>query len=190
MHSFPFVDFVPYLCYYKTADNQLGKAVVTGGDFCWVKKKKSLICFKESEEKDQGNCRQVSLLSVPVKFMDQNPLWIYFKIYDEQNVTGNRQHGFNKGKSYMANLIVSCDEMTGFVDKGKTLDVIYLDFSKSFDMAFHKMRWDGFGKVLKIWLNCQAQWVMISNRKSRFQPVISSPQESITGSTLKYLYIT
>lgn len=40
MHSFPFVDFIPYLSYYKTADNQLGKAVVTGGDFCWVEKKK------------------------------------------------------------------------------------------------------------------------------------------------------
>lgn len=40
----------------------------------------------------------------------------------------------------MANLIGSCDNITGSVDKGRAVDVIYLDFSKSFDMVFHKMR--------------------------------------------------
>lgn len=37
----------------------------------------------------------------------------------------------------MANLIVSCDEMTGSVDKGRVVDVIYLDFNKFFNTVFH-----------------------------------------------------
>lgn len=112
-------------------------------------------------------------------------------MYEEQNVTGNRHHGFNKGKPYMASLIVSCDEMIGPADKvARAVDVIYFDFSKSFELVFHKMRY-GLNKVLKISLKSQAQRIMISKTKSRFQAVTSSsPQETIAGSPLKYLYIT
>lgn len=81
-------------------------------------------------------------------------------------------------------MIVPADKVS------RAADVIYLDFSKSFDLVFHRMRY-GLNKVLKIWLNFQAQNIMISNTKSRLQPVTrSSPQETITGSSPKYLYIT
>jgi len=47
------------------------------------------------------------------------------------------QHGFMKGRSCLTNLISCYDQVTCLVDKGKAVDVIYLDFSKTFDTASH-----------------------------------------------------
>ena len=38
-----------------------------------------------------------------------------------------------KNKLFLANLITFCDDMTGNVDKGRTGDVIFLDFNKFFN---------------------------------------------------------
>lgn len=43
------------------------------------------------------------------------------------------QHGFIEGRFCLTNVITFYDQMTHPVDKGKVVDVIYLDFRKSFD---------------------------------------------------------
>lgn len=40
---------------------------------------------------------------------------------------------FMNGRSYLTNLIVFYNEMTGLAEKGKAVDTDYLDFSKAFD---------------------------------------------------------
>jgi len=40
------------------------------------------------------------------------------------------QHGFVRGRSCLTNLISLDDQLTHLVDEGKTVDVVYLDFSK------------------------------------------------------------
>ena len=55
-----------------------------------------------------------------------------------QHLTRNRlintsQHGFMKGKSCTANPLKFLDKVTEAADKGKNIDIIYLDFTKAFD---------------------------------------------------------
>ena len=55
-----------------------------------------------------------------------------------QHLTRNRlintsQHGFMKGKSCTTNLLKFLDKVTEAADKGKNIDIIYLDFAKAFD---------------------------------------------------------
>ena len=45
------------------------------------------------------------------------------------------QHGFMKGRSCLTNLTSFYDKVTHLVDDGKTVDVVYLGFSKAFDIV-------------------------------------------------------
>ena len=70
------------------------------------------------------NYRPVSLTSTPGKLMEQLILEAIMKQVEEKKVIRNSQQGFTKGKSCLANLIAFYDEMTGWVDEGRAVDVI------------------------------------------------------------------
>ena len=61
------------------------------------------------------------------------------QVRDNQEEIGPSQQGFTNGSFYSTNLTYFYDQVTYQVDEGKAVDVVYLDFSKAFDMVSHSI---------------------------------------------------
>ncbi|GAB0207557.1 mitochondrial enolase superfamily member 1 [Grus japonensis] len=122
----------------------------------WRKGNVTLV-FRKGKKEDPGNYRPVSLTSIPEKVMEQLILGVINKHVEEKKVIGSGQHGFTKGKSCLTNLIAFYDGMIGWVDEGRAVDVVYLDFSKAFDTVSYNIL---IGKLRKCGLDeWTVRWV-------------------------------
>ena len=89
--------------------------------------------------------------------MEQLILEVINKQVEEKKVIRSSQHEFTKGKSCLPNLIAFYDDMTGWVDEGRAVDVFYLDFSKDFDTVSHNVL---LGKLRKCGLDeWSVKWI-------------------------------
>ena len=93
--------------------------------------------FKKGKKENAWNYRPVSLTLIPGKVMGQLILETISKHFSGKKIIRNRQYGVTKGKSCLTNLINFYDEVTGLVDEGRAMVIVYIDFRKAFDTDSH-----------------------------------------------------
>ena len=63
----------------------------------------------------------------------EQPLWGHFSGCKEEKVADNSHQGFPEGNSCLVAFLAT----PGFVDEVETRDVVYLNFSRVFDVMSH-----------------------------------------------------
>jgi len=112
--------------------------------------------FKKGKKEYPGNYRLVNFTSIPRKMMEQLILEVIIKQVEEKKVIRSSHRGFTKGRSCLTDLIVFYDGITDWVDEGRAVDVVYLDFSKAFDTVSYNIFLGKLRKCgLEVWMSGQ-----------------------------------
>ena len=80
------------------------------------------------------NYRPVSLTSVVCKQMEHVIASYLRQVWDKNDWLYEGQHGFRPGYSCESQVITVCQDTADSLDNGNRIDVIIVDFSKSFDL--------------------------------------------------------
>lgn len=74
---------------------------------------------------------------IPVNVKKELILENLFRHVKEKKIIRCSQRGFTKRKSFLTNFVIFYDEMNGLVKEGRTVDIVFLHFSKAFSTTSH-----------------------------------------------------
>ena len=165
----------------------------------WRKAKVAPIYKNKGSRSSTNNYRPVSLTSVLSKMMETIVRGKMTAHLQDNHLICDQQHGFTSGRSCVTQLLDTLDCWTEILDRGGSVDVIYMDFRKAFDSVPHrrlmqKVEAHGIrGKVYQ-WtqdfLSKRTQEVAVNGVTSKEAAVTSGiPQGSVLGPLLFIMYI-
>ena len=122
------------------------------------------------------------------------------KHVENNAVITRSQHGFVKNKSCQTNLMLFFNQVTSLIDRGNTVDIIYLYFTKAFDkvpydILISKLTRCGLDRscvqLIHNWLQNHTQRVMINGSFSNWEEITSGvPQGSVLDLVLFNIFMT
>ena len=100
----------------------------------------ALVCpiYEKCKKSDPVNYRPVSLTAIPCKIIEHCIVSNIWSHLNKHSIITSKQHGFRRGMSCETLLIEATYDWTNILNKGKgQINVILLDFSKTFDVVPH-----------------------------------------------------
>lgn len=163
--------------------------------------KKSVIVpiFKKGRKDKPENYRPISLTPHIIKIFEKIIKKNLVFHLETNNLIGSFQHGFRSKKSCLTQLLCHYTKIYEYINSGKCVDVIYLDFARAFDKVDHKIllskvkRLKIHGKMYS-WLHNfllnRKQKVVLAGSESTEKEVISGvPQGTVLGPILFIMMI-
>ena len=155
--------------------------------------------YKKGSRVLAANYRPISLTSPIVKLLESIIRDFIMDHMLSNHLFTEHQHGFISGRSCTTQLLTALDYWSESLDKGYSVDIIYLDFRKAFDVVPHtrlltKLEAYGVCGNLLQWIRNflvgRKQRVVLNGCSSTWSNVLSGvPQGSVLGPLLFSLYV-
>ena len=154
--------------------------------------------FNSGTRINKKSYRPISLTAVCCKAMERLVVHHSSEFLESNGLLSVNQFGFRAGRSTEDQLLLFYTSIAKWVDKGFVVDVVFMDFSKAFDLVSHsllisKLRLLGFDNALVNWIESfladRTMSVTISGSVSTVRDVVSGvPQGSVLGPLLFLIY--